>query len=91
MVSIELRLKKTVVELGGGFGSIVEDEPEQDKNQDIEKVALPPIEHVETHGDVVEVDFPADPIHPSSWLSPPPTPQRRSRVLLFSPLSAPRP
>lgn len=24
-----------VVELGGGFGSIVEDEPEQDKNQDI--------------------------------------------------------
>lgn len=59
--------------------------------KDTEKVALPPIEHVETHGDVVEVDFPADPIHPSSWLSPPPTPQRRSRVLLFSPLSAPRP
>ena len=33
--------------------------------KDTEEVALPPIEHVEAHRHVVEMDLAADPIHPS--------------------------
>lgn len=31
--------------------------------KDTEEAALPPIEHVEAHGDVVEMDLPAHPVH----------------------------
>jgi len=33
------------------------------ENKDTEKISLPPIEHVEAHGHIVEMDLAADPIH----------------------------
>lgn len=32
--------------------------------KDTEEVALPPVEHVEADGDIVEVDLAPDPVHP---------------------------
>ena len=34
------------------------------RKKDTEEVALPPIEHVEADGDIVEVDLAPDPVHP---------------------------
>jgi hypothetical protein len=40
-------------------------------NKDTEEVALPPVEHVETHGDIVKVDLTTNPIHSLSLFSSP--------------------
>ncbi|WOL18079.1 hypothetical protein Cni_G26872 [Canna indica] len=41
------------------------------QEKDTEEVPLPPIEHVEPHGDVIEVDLSADPIHSAAPVSDP--------------------
>jgi hypothetical protein len=38
-------------------------------NKDTEEVALPPVEHVETHGDIIKVDLATNPIHSISFFS----------------------
>lgn len=46
--------------------------------EDTEEAPLPPIEHVQPHGHVVEVDLPADPVH---LPSPRETTQSRSEAM----------
>jgi len=54
------------------------DRKRSNRGKDTEEVALPPIEHVEADGDIVEVDLAPDPVHP-----PPPasaTPRAAARL-----------
>jgi hypothetical protein len=54
--------------------------------KDTEEVALPPVEHVETDGDIVEVDLAPDPVHPP----PPPRGSARKTAARLEPHSDPK-
>jgi hypothetical protein len=58
------------------------------RKKDTEEVALPPIEHVEADGDIVEVDLAPDPVHPlprdvRRRSSPRPDPKGAAPLMLY--------